>query len=138
MKGAHKGRRNTLLSSLDKDGDSQITFYGKYVPETTKVYVYADARDLVNDPDSQNYIETVLGFEIVGGYFPLGVLNNVNLRAATSYAVGKLGSQPQIGEVQNAARTEINFTFPNDTQNILRLNKIKPVNGLLIMLTTPV
>ena len=118
MKGAPKRPTKTKAPcshQLAGDGDSQITFYGKYVPETTKVYVYADARDLVNDPDSQNYIETVLGFEIVGGYFPLGVLNNVNLRAATSYAVGKLGSQPQIGEVQNAARTEINFTFPNDT-----------------------
>ena len=102
--------QDTPLAELAGD-DNQITFYGKYVPDT-KVYVYADASNL-ND-NTETYLTEVLGFEIVGGYFPLGVLNNVEIPAADTKGLVPANYKD---EVATAAKTESNFVFDEDGQN---------------------
>lgn len=105
--------QGTLLSQLAGE-DNQITFYGKYVPET-KVYVYADARDLVKDPDSLKYLTDILGFELDHNFFfPLGVLSNAELAAATSDI--KVTDDQQ-NAVKTAAKEKANFDC-NDTYKV--------------------
>ena len=96
---------NTLLSTLDGDGDNQITFYGKYEPETTKVYVYADARFL--EENTKTYLTEVLGITLdKNNFFPLGVLSNAELEAATRDATA---TEDQKKAVKDAAKVEGNF-----------------------------
>lgn len=111
---------STLLSALDGDKDNQITFYGKYVPDT-KVYVYADAGNLENN--TKTYLTEVLGITLgEHDFFPLGVLSNAELEAAMS---DNQANDNQKEAVKTAAKKEKNFEFsdkynvqvtPNQTQ----------------------
>ena len=98
---------STLLSSLDKDGDNQITFYGKYVPDT-KVYVYA----YTTDGNVREYLTEVLGVTLdYNGYFPLGVLSNAELDAATTKYDKYPAADNEKQEVQDTAKNPDNFTI---------------------------